>query len=223
MESNEILVERRAAHGKGTARKLRGAGRIPGVFYGPGRTSVALTLDPAAVHAVAGRTGKDRLLRFKADAGDELDGQMVILKDAQRDPVKRRIIHADFFEIRMDREIEVTVPVHVVGKAPGVDDGGTLEHILREIDVRCLPDRIPAAIDVDVSGLGIGESIHVSDLVLPEGVTATVDPRLAAVAVVAPQTETTAAPAAAAAEGAAPAAGAAAPAAEAKDKKEKKG
>ncbi len=223
MESNEILVERRTAHGKGTARKLRGAGRIPGVFYGPGRASVALTLDPAAVHAVVGRTGKDRLLRLTTGAGDELDGQMVILKDTQRDPVKRRIIHADFFEIRMDREIEVTVPVHVVGKAPGIDEGGTLEHILREIDVRCLPDRIPAALDVDVSALGIGESIHVSDLVLSEGVTATVDPRLAVVAVVAPQTETSAAPAAAAAESAAPAAGAGAPAAEAKDKKEKKG
>lgn len=221
MESNEILVERRTSHGKGMARKLRGAGRIPGVFYGPGRPSIPLTLDPTAVHAVAGRTGKDRLLRFKTGAGDELDGQMVILKDAQRDPVKRRIIHADFFEIRMDREIEVTVPVHVAGKAPGVDEGGTLEHILREIEVRCLPDRIPAAIDVDVSSLGIGESIHVSDLVLSEGVMATVDPRLAVVAVVAPQTEASAAPVAAA-EGAAPAA-ATAPAADAKDKKEKKG
>ncbi len=228
MESNEILVERRAAHGKGLARKLRSAGQIPGVFYGPGRAAIPLTLDPATVHAVAGRTGKDRLLRLKTGAADELDGQMVILKDAQRDPVKRRIIHADFYEVRMDREIEVTVPIHVVGKAPGVDDGGTLEHILRELDVRCLPDRIPASVDVDVSSLGIGESIHVSDLTLSEGVAAVADPRLAVVAVVAPQTETTAAPVAAAAEGAAaaPAAGAAAaPAAEAKDKdkKEKKG
>ncbi|MFN7956263.1 MAG: 50S ribosomal protein L25 [bacterium] len=228
MESNEILVERRAAHGKGSARKLRFAGRIPGVFYGPGRPAIPLTLDPNTVHAVVGRTGKDRLLRLKTAGADELDGQMVILKDAQRDPIKRRIIHADFFEIRMDREIEVTVPIHVTGKAPGVDDGGTLEHILRDIEVRCLPDRIPASVDVDVSSLGIGESIHVAELVLSEGVTAMADPRLAVVAVVAPQTETTAAPAAAAAEGAAatPAAGAAAaPAAEAKDKdkKEKKG
>jgi large subunit ribosomal protein L25 len=226
MESNEILIERRDTRGKGHARKLRSAGRIPGVFYGPGRSAIALTLDPVAVHAVVGRTGKDRLLRFKTPGADELDGQMVILKETQRDPVKRRIVHADFFEIRMDREIEVTVPIHVVGKAPGIDDGGTLEHILREIEVRCLPDRIPAAVDVDVSALGIGESIHVADLVLTEGVAAMADPRLAVVAVVAPQTEAVAAPVAAAAEGAAatPAAGAAAaPAAEGKDKKEKKG
>ena len=174
MEANEILVERRASHGKGSARKLRGAGRIPGVFYGPGRAAVPIAIDPLRVHAVAARTGKDRLLKLRTEGADELDGQMVILKEAQRDPIKRRIIHADFFEIRMDREIEVTVQVHVVGKAPGVDDGGTLEHILHEIEVRCLPDRIPASIDVDVSPLGIGASIHVSDLKLPEGVTAVV-------------------------------------------------
>ena len=123
MESNEILVERRAAHGKGSARKLRFAGRIPGLFYGPGRPAIPLTLDPNTVHAVVGRTGKDRLLRLKTAGADELDGQMVILKDAQRDPIKRRIIHADFFEIRMDREIEaMTYESGALFPAPSVHE-----------------------------------------------------------------------------------------------------
>ena len=116
--------------------------------------------------------------------------------------MRRDTLHADFYEVRMDRELYVEVPLHVTGKAAGVELGGTIEILLREIEVRCLPDQIPASVDVDVTAVEIGESLHVSDLTLPEGVESVTDDRLAVVTIIAPEAEE--APAEDEAEAAAP-------------------
>jgi large subunit ribosomal protein L25 len=112
--------------------------------------------------------------------------QTVLVKELQRDPVRGRPIHTDFYLVDLDKKVEVSVPIHLTGKAPGVELGGILDHPLREIELECLPRAIPESIDVDVSGLDVGDSIHVRDLELPEGVSVSTDVNLAVASVVAP-------------------------------------
>lgn len=208
MSENQLAVEARRNTGKGHARKLRAAGRIPAVCYSPSMEATPLQLDPAAL---------DRLLRKSAAgmntlidlAGGGLDGKVVLVKELQRDPVRGRLLHADLFAIDADTAIEVSIPVHVAGTAVGVSlGGGILDFPMREIEVLCLPSAIPEELRVDVSALEIGDSIHVRDVPLPQGVELISDPDLTLVSVVAPakpEEELAAAEAAAAeaAEGAA--------------------
>jgi large subunit ribosomal protein L25 len=108
------------------------------------------------------------------------------VKELQRDPVRGRPLHADFYLIELDKTVEVSVPIHLVGRAPGVEEGGILDHPLREIELECLPQAIPEGVDVDVSLLNVGDSIHVRDLTLPEGVSVQTDENQAVASVVAP-------------------------------------
>ena len=186
MPENQLAVEARQLIGKGHARKLRAAGRIPAVCYSPTLEATPLQLDPMAL---------DRLLR-KSTAGMNtlidlqgagLDGRVVLVKELQRDPVRGHLLHADLFAIDADRTIEVSVPVHVVGTPVGVSlGGGILDFPMREIEVMCLPHAIPEELRVDVAALLLGDSIHVRDVPLPEGVELISDPDLTLVSVVAP-------------------------------------
>jgi large subunit ribosomal protein L25 len=139
---------------------------------------------------------------------------VVLVKELQRDPVSARALHADFYAVDLEQAIQVAVPIHVKGTAPGVTNGGILDHALRELQIECLPRAIPDQILVDVSQLEIGMSLHVRDLVLPEGVKLMSDPDLSVVSVVVPAALEEEAAAAAPAEGeAVPAEGEAAEAA----------
>lgn len=220
MSENQLTVEPRTGIGKGRARKLRAAGRIPAVCYSPGDRATALQLDPAAL---------DRLLRKSSAgmntlidlAGGGLDGKVVLVKELQRDPVKGDLLHADLYAVDVDKAIEVQIPVHVVGTPVGVTfGGGILDFPLREIEVLCLPRAIPESLSIDVSALQVGDSIHVRDIALPPGVELVSDPDLSVVSVVLPSKPEEEAPAAeVAVEGeAAPAEGAAAAAAEESEK-----
>jgi large subunit ribosomal protein L25 len=219
-----LEVEVRSSSGKGAARKLRAAGRIPGVCYGSGQTPVSVSLDPRSLeHLIAtSATGINTLIDLRVTGGGDFDGRVVLVKELQRDPVSARALHADFYAVDLEQTIQVSVPIHVTGTAPGVTNGGILDHALRELEIECLPRAIPEEILVDVSGLDIGMSLHVRDLVLPAGVTLMSDPDLSVISVVTPAALEEETPAAAPAEGeAAPAEGeaAAAPAegAEAKE------
>jgi large subunit ribosomal protein L25 len=221
---NSIVVERREGIGKGVARKLRMAGRVPGVVYGRGRDTVAVTFDPLPLERAlrASEAGMNTLfdLELRGDAGK--GERVVLVKELQRDPVTGRMLHADLYEVDLTRTVEVEVPIHLVGVPKGVSlDGGILDHALRQLRIECLPRAIPDELTLDVSELAIGDSLHVRDIVLPEGVALVDDGDLSVASVVAPQKEEVAAPVAAEgvpvegapAEGAAPAAEGAAPAA----------
>jgi len=210
-------VEIRSNAGKGAARKLRQAGRIPAVCYGRGRAPVSVSLDPRSLEKLlaTSATGINTLIDLRVSGGGDYDGRVVLIKDLQRDPVSARALHADFYAVDLEQAIEVSVPIHVTGSAPGVTLGGILDHALRELQIECLPRSIPGQILVDVSALEIGMSLHVRDLVLPEGVKLVSNPDLSVISVVTPAALEEATPAAAPAEGEAAAAeGAAAPAAE---------
>ena len=217
---HQLAVEPRATTGKGHARKLRANGRIPAVCYAPGTGATAIQLDPSAL---------DRLLRKSSAgmntlidlSGGGLDGKVVLVKELQRDPVSSALLHADLFAVDVDKPIEVKVPVRIVGTPTGVTfGGGILDFPLREIEVLCLPRAIPEDLPIEVGALQVGDSIHVREIALPEGVELVSDPELSVVSVVLPAKEEEAAPVEAVAvegeEGAVPAEGEA-PAAEAEE------
>jgi large subunit ribosomal protein L25 len=125
----------------------------------------------------------------------------VMLKDLQKNPLDREIIHADFLEVSLTKKIDVTVALKVIGKSPGVEKGGILQEVSRELEIRCLPTQIPDYLEVDISSLkDIGDSLHVEDLKLPEGVRVLSDAQLTLITVVPPMEEKTEAQAAAGAE-----------------------
>src|SRR5215467_14404597 len=164
----EIVVsaKTRADRGKNAARRLRREGLVPGVVYGGKGENVAVAVDPKSLQKVLrSEAGRNSILKLDiANAG----ATNAILKSWQVDPIREHFLHADFYRIAMDVAIRVTVPIHVVGEARGVKtDGGILELILREIEVECLPGDIPGGIDVEVSDLGINQSLRVSDVPAP--------------------------------------------------------
>lgn len=170
MEQRELSVTLRERTGKGVARKLRSEGLIPGVFYGHKTEPVALSLDPVELKKIlSSASGRNTFITLKFEGKKEKD-RVAMLKDLQVTPLKREYLHADLYEILMDEKITSRVPVHFVGKAVGVKEGGIEQHSRRELDIRCLPANIPNFIEVDVTNLAIGDSLHIKDLKLPEGV-----------------------------------------------------
>jgi large subunit ribosomal protein L25 len=200
----EIVVnaESRTDRGKNAARRLRRSGMVPAVVYGGKRDNLAVAVDPKALQKVLrSEAGRNTILKLDI-AGQGASN--AILKSWQIDPVRETFLHADFYRIAMDVAIRVTVPIHTVGEARGVKvDAGILELILRAIQVECLPGDIPERIDVDVSELGINQSLRVSDVKVPPKVRVLEAPDQVVVHVVAVKEEVvpTAEAAAPAAEG----------------------
>jgi large subunit ribosomal protein L25 len=215
MEIVSVMVEKRAEAGKGPARRARAAGKIPGVFYGPNQPSaIQLQVDEKEFAKKIAVLEGSALIQFRSEAAD-LASRMVLLREVQSHPVSGAVLHADFYEVDLKKKLEVTVALHFTGKAVGVEAGGILQPIVREVTVNCLPTEIPAFIEVDVSGLGIHDSIHVEELKLPPGIEVVYETNFTIVTVSPPTVEEVKVEAAEAvpAEGAAPAAEGAAPAA----------
>ena len=200
METLEIQANAREVGSKRTARRLRRNGKIPGVLYGPKTASLALELNKKEFSTrVAGLEGS-HLVRLKSGS-TALADKVALVKAMQYHPITGDVIHADLYEVDLTAKIQVHVPLHFVGKAAGVVRGGILQPIVREIEVECLPMDIPEFFNVEVSALDIGDSVHIEDLAIPEGVTAIYESNLALVAVVPPTVEEAPTPAAAPVEG----------------------
>lgn len=195
MQRTEMTAERRERAGKGAARGIRRAGKIPAVLYGAHGKALPLTLNPQQLRTALAAGGANTLITLKIEGDGAGPGsRVVMLKDYQLDPIRRAMIHADLYEIRMDQAITIEVPVRVSGKAEGAKTGGILQQVHRSITVECLPDRIPDAIEVDVTPLAVGQSIHAGDVKLPEGVKLKTPADDTVVTVVAPQAEITVTP-----------------------------
>jgi large subunit ribosomal protein L25 len=189
MEQREVNVEIRESTGKGGARKLRAGSLVPAVFYGPHLdkpVNLALTSKELSV---ARQGGKNALLTLKTKSSSPVNGKVAVLKEHQVHPVTGASLHVDFYEIRMDEEIKVSVALVLTGKAAGVAEGGVLQQVSRELEVRCLPGQVPDKITVDVSALNIGDSIHVDEITLPQGVKVVGQVNYTIAAVVAPEEE----------------------------------
>jgi large subunit ribosomal protein L25 len=151
--------------GKEASKKLRQKGLIPAICYGPKTEPVPLSLDTKELMKTVGM-GENVLIDLIIGDGEKAAQKVVVVRDLQIDPIKDQYIHADLFEVVMDEEISVEIPVVLVGKPEGVKMGGVLEQITREVTVECLPAHIPQNIEVDVSHLEIGDTIHIGDIKL---------------------------------------------------------
>jgi large subunit ribosomal protein L25 len=192
----------RETSGKGGARALRRAGNIPAIFYGPETDPMPIQVERRSFEKILKKqTSENVLYQLTVKGRDQEMIKTVMLKEIQKNPTSREILHVDFYEVSLSKAIDVMVAIKVVGKAPGVEKGGILQETSRELEIRCLPTNIPDHIDVDVSALEIGDSIHVEDLPLPEGIRVLSDPRLTLITLV-PPTEEKPAAAEEAAEGA---------------------
>jgi large subunit ribosomal protein L25 len=215
--SFELVAEFRETQGKGASRRLRHEGKVPAILYGGHSEARALTLSHQKLLIMLDNERfYSTILSLKV--GDQT--QAAILKDVQRHPYKNAIVHIDFQRVEDNQKIRINVPLHFVGAAvsPGVkSQGGMVSHMRNDVEVACLPKDLPEFIEVDLSGLSINESIHLSQLKVPEGVEllALAKEDVAVVAIHSPRAEEPEAVAAAPAAGAA----AAAPAAAATDAK----
>lgn len=182
-----IAVTQREESGKSANRKLRAEGKVPAVVYSKGVDPLKLSLDPVVLDRKirASHAGINTL--FDLEGEGQLNGRTVMVKELQRDPVKGTVLHADFHEIDLTQLLNVTVPIQLTGTAPGVSMGGLIEHTLREIELACMPGSIPDEVLADLGALDVGDSLHVSDLPLPEGVELVTSEALSVVSVVLPR------------------------------------
>ncbi len=180
-----IEAQARIPGGKNANRRLRKSGLIPAVIYGPGKTPIVVSVSPGVVgHILHSESGRNTIFSLSVD-GSEQNNAMV--KDYQLDPVHGKLIHADFLEIAMDRLLELTVNVEVIGEAEGVKlGGGIMDIVTRSIEVECLPSDIPESIKVDVSHLKINDYIRVKNIQMDAKVKILTDPEVVIVTIVPP-------------------------------------
>lgn len=212
MDFAKVSVEVRQSSGKGGAHRVRAAGKVPGVLYGRQAAPVPVSFD---ARLLLKSLDKDRrrntvftLTLNQAGATGAGEEITAMIRDAQIDPISQTLQHVDFLRVDLDQEVHVTVPLSLTGKPLGVIDGGQLHQSMHVLSLAAKPAAIPTRIQVDVTGLKIGEAVHVSDLKLGEGVRALIDAKEAVASVVAPKAEKVEAEAAPV-EGAVPAADAA--------------
>lgn len=169
MNQTTLTAQVRESTGKGIAHRLRADKQIPAVLYGPYMDEpIAIAVDPKALRAAV--QGPRRLNTILTLDLGPAGTKVALLKEFQQHPVTRELLHADFYEVRLDKSVRVPVPVALTGRAEGVALGGLLSQTRRTVEVECLPDAIPAAIEVDVTAMKFNDVLHVADVKPPEGV-----------------------------------------------------
>ena len=186
----DLTVAVREQVGKGVARSMRRAGKIPAVLYGQGEC-LLLTVNPEElVKILKSHAGSTALISLTVNGAQSKQNRTALLRDYQIDPVTGAVLHADLFEISMSKPIRVKVPIKVTGGIPaGVKEGGVLHHNMRDVHVECLPAALPDHIEVDASALTIGSGIHVKEIGAREGVRFLDDPDQMVVSVAAPMSD----------------------------------
>ncbi len=166
MDRLAVEAQARKETGKGAARRIRRDGKTPAVVYGRNRDPQPLIVDPVELQ---GMLDSNAIVELTIkDGEDEVATETVMIKDYQKHVIKEMLMHVDFHQISMDEKIAVTIPVKLVGKAYGVQEGGVLQQLMREIEIECLPGDIPEMVKLDISELDVGDSLSVGDLDIGE-------------------------------------------------------
>src|SRR5437867_4448537 len=190
-KQTELIVEvqPRQDIGKNESRRLRAAGRVPGVVYGGDRPVVPIVVEQRRVlEILRSESGENTLFTLQLEGTDSR--RIVMIRDYQRDPVKGKLLHVDFVRVDLTKEIEVKVPVHVSGIPAGVKtEGGILEHVVREVLVSCLPADIPGSLTIEASEVHVGQHLSVRDILVPEKVKILDDPDQTVLVVAMPKVE----------------------------------
>ncbi|MDX6639008.1 MAG: large subunit ribosomal protein [Solirubrobacteraceae bacterium] len=185
-QSTNLTIEPRDASHSRATRRLRREGRVPGVLYGRGDAPLAFSVDARELrHALHGAGAVLEL------TGDGTGTTAAVLKDSQRHPVRGEVMHIDFLRVDLNQPIQAMVALHLVGaeEAPGVREGGVLEHVARELSVEALPSELPDAIEFDVSGMDINDTATVEQVIAPAGVTLLDDPETVVASLTPPRLE----------------------------------
>jgi large subunit ribosomal protein L25 len=189
LEQIDLKAQVRKTTGKGPARTLRREGRMPAVLYGQKTDSIMLSIDIKEFEQIVKKANiGSLLLNLQIQNGKTLT-RPAMIKELQTNPVTGAFLHVDFYEIDMQRKITVSVPVVTRGKSAGVEEGGMLQIVRRELELYCLPTAIPEAIKVDITDLEIGDAIHVREIALPAEVELPEDVDFTVVTVLAPKIE----------------------------------
>ena len=189
MEQINLNARIRKTTGNSPARSLRREGRIPAVLYGPKTEPILLSIDSREFEQIAKKSTIGSVLLNLQIQNGNTESHPAMVKELQIHPVTQRFLHVDFYEIDMQRKIKVMVPVVIRGKAKGVEDGGLLQIVRREIEVLCLPTEIPEAFEVDVSDLDIGDAIHLEDIQTVGNIEIVEEANVTVVTVLAPKVE----------------------------------
>ncbi|MGI9628806.1 MAG: 50S ribosomal protein L25 [Longimicrobiales bacterium] len=182
-----LNLERRDGVGKGAARKMRRAGRIPGVVYGGGREVVKVSMEAQEpLHLFQSVSVENTIIDLRMEG----ESQQALVREIQAHPHRTELVHVDFIRILRGVAMEVQIPLQLVGTPEGVrSEGGNLDHIVHEVPVRCIPSKIPEAIELDVTDLMIGDSLRGKDIVMPADVENLLDPEQTVCQVSAPRVE----------------------------------
>ena len=176
MPQLSLAARLRTDTGKGAARRLRRDNQVPAIFYGPSSQPVMLAVKYLDLKTLLKSTDSENVIfQLQIESGQGTESKTVMLKELQTDPIKPVYYHADFYEISMDKELTLNVPVHLVNTPAGASKGGILQHVKRDLLVSCLPGNLVEFLEVDVSALDIGDAVHVRDIALPQGMKAADD------------------------------------------------
>lgn len=187
MHQLTLAAQERDQKGKGAARKFRKNNQLPAIFYGPNTDPMMLAINYHEFERITKLSGfENTILDLKITSRHGEETRKAMVKDLMMDPVKNNYLHADFYEISMDKEITVDIPIRLVNTPIGVTDGGFLQIVRRELTVSCLPDRLIDSLEIDVAGLEMGDSVHIRDIALPEGITSVEEGDLTVAVVSAP-------------------------------------
>ena len=188
MAQFDLSATIRTQKGKEAAKKLRNDQQMPAVFYGPEAEPLSLAVKTRDLQSILKKTTRDSAIISlnMTSEGGEARNATVMIKELQVDPLRGDYLHADFYEISMDKAITADIAVNLVGDPVGVTRGGILQYIRREITISCLPGKLIDRLDVDVSALDIGDAIHIEDIAFPEGITTALDGHLTVAVVAAP-------------------------------------
>src|SRR5258706_2318574 len=182
----KLTAQRRTQVGRNAIKKIKADGMVPGVIYGSTQEPVNLQINGRELLNVLSRaSGENFLVELEILDGSENQNALAMIQEIQHNPLQREIVHVDFHAVSANETVSAEVPIETVGEAVGVKvHGGLLEHILRYLEVECLPGDLPQVIEVDVTNLDVGQSLHVRELKLPSGVEAVTDAEQTVVAVV---------------------------------------
>jgi large subunit ribosomal protein L25 len=186
LQTFDLKTVQRNTFGKGSARALRRQGLIPAVLYGPKRDSIPLTISPFDLDKIYKASGTERVILNLIIRNGGTQNVTAVVKEAQASPLTGQYLHIDFYEISLDVEIVVSVPVEVTGRSRGIERGGSLQVVRHELEVYCLPVDMPEKIEVDVTSLDLGNSIHIGDIDIGDKMRLVGDSDLTVVTVVAP-------------------------------------
>lgn len=202
-KQQKLTAQTRLTSGRTAVNKIKQQGLVPAVVYGGREKPINLSINAREIKTILARaTSEHFLVDLEIADGGKTSNRLALVQEVQHDPLKGDVLHVDFHAVKADEKLHAEIPVETTGEPAGVKNfGGILEHSMHAIEVECLPKDLPELITLDVSGLGIGDAIHVKDIQFPEGVTPRADGELSVVRVSAPKVEVEPEPTAAEAAG----------------------